>query len=39
MLQAVIYIDLALVCGIFITGAFMLSRYAIESINLKNNKS
>ena len=39
MLQAVIYIGLALVCGIFFTGAFMLSRYLIESINLKNNKS
>ena len=32
MLQAIIYIDLALAVSVLGTGIFMLSRYAIETL-------
>ena len=33
MLLAVMYIDYALALSVFATGIFMLSRYAIETLN------
>jgi hypothetical protein len=32
MLQAILYLDLALAVSVFATGIFMLSRYAIETL-------